>query len=96
MNVPFVCRGVWIRTSDLLNPIQESRQPNSLPQQEVAPASSTACTTACTTNAETGAGQTVEALATALLALPELDRGKLVALLLGQQPGQGEGKGGTA
>ncbi|HYT89466.1 MAG TPA: hypothetical protein VEL76_12240 [Gemmataceae bacterium] len=35
---------------------------------------------------------TPEALAAALLGLSQADRDRLVALLLGQQPGQAEGK----
>src|SRR5262249_11359006 len=43
-----VCRGDWIRTSDLLNPIQEEMLPNVLPPQEDTTQGPTVCTTVCT------------------------------------------------
>jgi hypothetical protein len=49
------------------------------------------CTSGCTSTSETANAATVEALAVALLGLSAADRGRLVALLLGQ-----DAKGGTA
>jgi hypothetical protein len=84
------CRGDWIRTSDLLNPIQESQHSNTLSGQEVTSSPADRCTSGCTSDAETNQTPTVEALAAALGKLSAADRARLAALLLGQQPEQGE------
>jgi hypothetical protein len=82
-----VNRGERIRTSDLLNPIQDGTQPNTLSQQQDTSPQKSACSNACSSKPETGNGTGLEALAAALLGLAPEDRAKLAALLLGQQAG---------
>jgi hypothetical protein len=53
------------------------------------------CTPVCTSEVKTQQGASLDQLAAALLTLSPEDRAKLAALLLGQQTGQGEGKGGA-
>jgi hypothetical protein len=86
------CRGDWIRTSDLLNPIQEPTQPNSLPHKADTASHSSACTTACTSEPGTANAGTVEALAAALLGLSPADRARLAALLIANPTPAGDGK----
>jgi hypothetical protein len=61
-----------------------------LPPKEDTSSPSSGCTSGCTGNVETGPTPTVEALAAALLGLSPADRARLAAMLLGQQPGQGD------
>ena len=78
-------RGERIRTSDLLNPIQQSQQTISLPDKELTSTPSVGCTAGCTSKAETGpAPLSVEALAAALAGLSAADRARLAALLVDQ------------
>jgi hypothetical protein len=86
------CRGDWIRTSDLLNPIQEHQQPNGLSGQEVTSSSSAGCTSGCTSEAKTYQVDPVATLAAALLRLTPADRARLAAVLLGQQSEKDEGE----
>jgi hypothetical protein len=81
------CRGDWIRTSDLLNPIQEATHPNSVSNQGDTPTGSSACTTACTNRENIEQPDPIAALAAALLTLSSAERTRLAAILLGQQEG---------
>jgi hypothetical protein len=78
-----------------LNAMQESQCRTSVADQEVTSSQQSVCTRVCTSEAETVKPGTVEALAAELARLPAADRARLVALLLGQQPGQVQGKGGN-
>src|SRR4051794_36631168 len=84
---PLKSRGDWIRTSDLLNPIQEASQPNAIPDKPVMATPTTACTSACTTDQNTCNGDTVSDLISKLVALSREDRDRLAAMLLGN-PGE--------
>jgi hypothetical protein len=75
------CRGDWIRTSDLLNPIQELTQPNRLTQKADAPIQASACTAACTSDGETTNADVLAALAAKIAALSLTDRSRLDAML---------------
>ena len=81
------CRGDWIRTSDLLNPIQAPTQPNLLPQKDSAASRLSACTSACTSEAKTEHADPLAELAAVLLNLPPADRARLAAMLADQQGG---------
>ena len=82
------------RTDVLQHPKQEPTQPKPLLDKVDASAEPSACTSACTSKPETVQPGTVEALATALQALPPADRARLAALLLDQGAGPAERKGG--
>jgi hypothetical protein len=75
------CRGDWIRTSDLLNPIQSGSLPNSLTEIVDASSLSAACTSACTNGEKNNRPDNIEALAAALRALSAEERARLLALL---------------
>ena len=77
------CRGERIRTSDLLNPIQEPTQPNVLSDQDVTSSDANCCTIGCTSEAKTAQPDVVATLAAALLAMTPADRARLTAILLG-------------
>jgi len=87
-------RGDWIRTSDLLNPIQEPMPPN--PLQHIADASnaSSRCTTGCTSEPKADHGDPLAQLATALKALSPEDRARLAAILQ-HDTGEGGAEMGT-
>ena len=82
---PLLRRGERIRTSDLLNPIQEPQQPNSLPDKPLTSNPQTACTPACTGEAKSEQTDPVAAIADALAALTPADRARLAALLARQE-----------
>ena len=85
--------GEGIRTLDLLNAIQETTQPNLLPQRDDAASPPTACTTACTSSLENSKNTLpLEDLATVLVSLSPEDRTRLAVLLAGKQPQTREGK----
>jgi hypothetical protein len=77
-----VRRGDWIRTSDLLNPIQEEPNRNELSDQQDTESLSVACTPACTSETKSDNEGIVKALAAALLCLSPTDRAKLAAMLI--------------
>src|SRR5262249_48852356 len=64
---PCECRGDWIRTSDLLNPIQGTPVQKDVAEQGVTATTETACTTACTNEPPDRPTSTLQALATSLL-----------------------------
>jgi hypothetical protein len=78
-------RGDWIRTSDLLNPIQEQTQPNPLPDKPDASGGPSGCTSGCTSEGKPEQADPLATLAAALLGLSPADRARLAATLLGQQ-----------
>ena len=89
---PFLRRGDWIRTSDLLNPIQEPTDHKPLPHKADTPSPSSRCTSGCTGEGETQQTDPVAAIAAALAGLTPADRSRLAAMLMGQQTGQSEGE----
>ena len=87
-----VSRGDWIRTSDLLNPIQAQTQRNPLSDNGVTTPPTSACTPACTSEPGTAPADPLAPLAAVLLGLSEADRARLAAILLGNRT-QGEEPG---
>jgi hypothetical protein len=69
--------------------------PNPPSNKEHALVDPSACTSACTSKVKNDQDTTLETLAAALLTLSPADRAKLAAMLLGQQLGQGAGRGAT-
>jgi hypothetical protein len=85
-------RGDWIRTGDLLNPIQGPTHHNQLSQQADTSSTSSSCTNGCTIEQRPEQTDPLAALAAALLGLSPADRSQLAAILLGQQPDEMAGK----
>jgi hypothetical protein len=82
LRLAFRCRGDWIRTSDLLNPIQEDLQHNVPSEQGLTSSPSTRCTSGCTSGGNQGQTANIEALAAVLLALSPAERAMLAAVLI--------------
>jgi len=87
-------RGDWIRTSDLLNPIQETTPPNPMSRMDDASSASFGCTTGCTSETKPEHAGSLEQLAAALEALSPADRARLAAIL-GQKAGEDSAEMGT-
>jgi hypothetical protein len=73
-----------MRTSNVLNPIQEHPQPNPLQRKPDASGLQSGCTTGCTIEAENTNADPLAGIAATLLALSPADRARLAAMLTGQ------------
>jgi hypothetical protein len=74
-------RGDWIRTSDLMKPIQEALLPNPLPNIGIAPSLAPVCTSVCCEGKKSVDSPPIETLAATLFALSSQDWTKLAAIL---------------
>ncbi len=84
-------RGERIRTSDLLNPIQEEQESNPIPHQQLTPTPIPVCTPVCTSDAKNDvSGPNLDALADVLRSLPDAKRAKLFAMLLASKSTEGK------